>query len=73
MPNFHYTIHAHTAMNEREILHEWVEETLENPEHCAEDPKDSDLRRFYRHIPDFEILNFEIQGGARALARAFKT
>ena len=54
MPNFHYTIHAHTAMNEREILHEWVEETLENPEHCAEDPKDSDLRRFYRHIPDFE-------------------
>jgi hypothetical protein len=54
MPHFHYTTHAHTAMTEREIMSEWVEETLENPEHWAEDPKDSELRRFYRRIPDFE-------------------
>lgn len=54
MPDFHYTTHAHTAMTEREILHEWVEETLVNPEHCAEDPKDTELQRFYRRIPDFE-------------------
>jgi hypothetical protein len=46
MPHFHYTTHAHTAMTEREIMSEWVEETLENPEHWAEDPKDSKLWRF---------------------------
>jgi hypothetical protein len=47
MPYFRYTTHALIAMAEREISHKWVEETLKNPEHLAEDPKDPELRRFY--------------------------
>jgi hypothetical protein len=35
-------------MAKREISHKWVEETLENPEHLAEEPMDPELRRFYR-------------------------
>ena len=50
--NLQFTFHAHKAMAEREIRVEWVLRTVENPEFRSVDSADSDLERFFCHIPE---------------------
>lgn len=50
--NLQFTFHARRAMVEREIRVEWVLRTLKKPEFRFDDPADSDLERFFCHIPE---------------------
>ena len=48
-----YTIHAITAMNEREIPAEWIERVVSEPALRLPDPNDPELERFYGIIPEY--------------------
>ena len=47
-----YTRHAAQAMEERMILSEWVESTVAAPALRNSDPKDPEVERFFRGIPE---------------------
>ena len=49
-----YTQHAETAMRERNIPREWVEQTINGPALRTPDPEDPEIERFYRAIPENE-------------------
>lgn len=51
--NVQWTKHAAAALQEREILLEWVERTFIEPELRLPDPNDAAVVRFYRRIPEF--------------------
>jgi hypothetical protein len=48
-----YTEHASHVVKVRAIQHEWIVSTLEKPVLREPDPKDPELERFYRQIPEF--------------------
>ena len=45
--------HAEKVIDERGILLEWVERTLNAPELTECDPEGTELRRYYCRIPEF--------------------
>ena len=50
---FELTNHARKAVAEREILIEWIEQTMEAPELIVPDPNDPTIERCFRRIPEF--------------------
>ena len=50
--NIQFTLHARRAMAERGIPADWVLRTVRNPDLRSNDPNDSDVERFFRHIPE---------------------
>ena len=47
-----YTLHAETALRERNISKEWVERTIYYPALIMQDPEDPEIERFYLAIPE---------------------
>ena len=52
MDDIRFTLHARRAIAERDIQVDWVIRTLRNPDLRSDDPNDSDVERFFRHIPE---------------------
>lgn len=50
---YQFTLHALSAIQEREIRPEWVERTVDDPELREPDPLDPELERRFRRIPEF--------------------
>ena len=59
-----YTLHAETALKERNIAREWVERTVYAPALIVPDSKDPEIERFYRAI---------LENGNRVLRVAVNT
>lgn len=51
-PHFIFTRHALDVMEERQVLPEWVERTVEGPDAQEPDPTDPALTRAFRAIPE---------------------
>ncbi len=51
--DYEMTKHARKALEEREILIEWMERALSAPELILPDPEDATVERHFRHIPEF--------------------
>jgi hypothetical protein len=51
--NYVMTKHARKALEEREILIEWVERALSAPELILPDSEDTAIERYFRRIPEF--------------------
>ena len=49
---YEFTQHARHAMQAREVLPEWVEQTIDAPELRQPDPNDDSVERLFRRIPD---------------------
>ena len=47
-----FTRHAQTMMAERGIEEDWITRTVAEPEATEVDPKQSDVRRAFRTIPE---------------------
>ncbi len=47
------TKHARKALEEREILIEWMERALSAPELILPDSEDTAIERYFRRIPEF--------------------
>jgi hypothetical protein len=65
-----FTIHAQTAIRERELDMRWVERTIAEPEWRATDPADPEIARLNRAIPecDGRILQVACVESARILS-----
>ncbi len=53
MMNYQMTKHARMALEEREILIEWMERAMTAPELITPDPEDATVERRFRRIPEF--------------------
>jgi Domain of unknown function (DUF4258) len=53
MMNYEMTKHAQKALEEREILVEWMERALSTPELILPDPEDATVEQHFRRIPEF--------------------
>jgi hypothetical protein len=51
--NYEMTKHARKALEERDVLIEWLERTLSAPELVLPDPDDATVERHFRRIPEF--------------------
>ncbi len=51
--NYEMTKHARKALEERDVLIEWLERTLSAPELVLPDPEDATVERHFRRIPEF--------------------
>jgi hypothetical protein len=51
-PRIVFTHHAQTMVTERGIKKEWIERTLSEPEAHEVDPRQSDVLRAFRSIPE---------------------
>jgi hypothetical protein len=51
--NYEMTKHARKALEERDVLIEWLERTLSAPELVLPDPDEATVERHYRRIPEF--------------------
>ncbi len=61
---YQLTKHAQKALEEREILAEWMELTLAAPELVQPDPDDATVERRFRRIPEFggRVLRVAVNG-----------
>lgn len=48
-----WTAHAATAIRERELTADWVEQTVRKPEWTLADPDRPGIERRFRRIPEF--------------------
>jgi Domain of unknown function (DUF4258) len=51
-PRIVFTRHARTMMTERRIEEEWISRTIVEPDAAEVDPRQSDVRRVFRSIPE---------------------